>query len=144
MTDVSSRQDAVSRGDKKLDLVKETSFIVDTRFNDMTDFDITVDPGVIWDDLNTFNEESFDGKFEITHVENKHILLSLKAEEQGQQDLKIKVKFFQIPNEDGRFRIKFVRKSGELDRWYSIFSEMKESNLSDVLARTQAPELVAQ
>ena len=144
MTDVSSRQDAVSRGDKKLDLVKQSSFIVDNRFNDMTDFDITVDPGVIWDDLNTFNEESYDGKFEITHVENKHILLLLKAEEQGQQDLKIKVKFFQIPNEHGRYRIKFVRKSGELDRWYSIFCEMKDGNLSDVLARTQAAELVSQ
>jgi len=110
----------------------------------MTDFDITVDPGVIWDDLNAFNEDNYEGKFEISHVENKHILLTLKAEEQGQADLKVKVKFFQIPNEECRYRIKFVRKTGELDRWYSIFSEMKENQLSDVLARTNAPELVAQ
>jgi len=143
MTDVSSRQDAVSRGDKRLDLVRQSSFI-DTRFNDMTDFDVTVDPGVIWDDLNAFNEDNFDGKMTISHVENKHILIEMKAEEQGQTDLKVKVKFFQVPSEEGRYRVKFVRKSGEIDRWYSIFNDMKENQLSDVQSRTLAPELVAQ
>lgn len=141
MTDVSSK-DAISRGDKRLDLVKETSFLVDKRFNDMTDFDITVAPGVVWDELNAYNEDNFEGRFEITHVENKHILLNLKAEEAGQQDLKVKVKFFQIPGENERYRVKFVRKTGELDRWYSIFNEMKENQLEGVLAKTLAPELV--
>lgn len=40
-----------------LDLVQEKSVIRTKKFNDLTDFDIMVDPGVIWDDLNTFNED---------------------------------------------------------------------------------------
>lgn len=39
--------------EKNLDLFK---------FNDMTDHDIDVSPGTIWDDLNEFNSEYFDGK----------------------------------------------------------------------------------
>ena len=63
MTNASSRDDTTPRGDAMLDLVKQSSFIVDKRFNDMTDFDISVEPGVIWDDLNNFNTDYFDDQF---------------------------------------------------------------------------------
>jgi hypothetical protein len=42
----------------------------------MTDFDVDVVPGVIFDDLNSFNEEYRDGKLTIEKVDNKHILIT--------------------------------------------------------------------
>jgi hypothetical protein len=109
----------------------------------MTDFDITVQPGVIWDDLNNFNEDMFEQKFEINKNEGKHIHLSYK--EEGAQDLIVKVKFFELPgseNSTDRIRVRFVKKSGELDKWYSIFNDMKESILKDVLCAPEQPDLL--
>jgi len=40
-----------------LELVREQSVIDYLRFNDLTDFDIDVVPGVLWDDLNTYKQE---------------------------------------------------------------------------------------
>ena len=65
-----------------LDLVKQTSVIGLRRFNDMTDFDIKVNPGVIWDELNTFNTDMFDDKFEMEKKEGKCILLKLKSQDE--------------------------------------------------------------
>ena len=60
----------------------------------MTDFDIDVAPGVVWDDLNTFNAEHLDSKMKIEHVENKCIKMTLPAADETAQDLIVKVKFF--------------------------------------------------
>lgn len=73
----SSRSDTECRGDRMLDLVKKTSVLDVCRFNFITDYDITVAPGVIWDDLNTFNAEFFEGKMKIEQCEGKHILLTV-------------------------------------------------------------------
>jgi len=59
----------------------------------MTDYDITVDPGVIWDDLRQWNTENYENKFEIEHVENKHILMKLSGDADS-SDIVVKVKFF--------------------------------------------------
>lgn len=40
-----------------LELVREQSVIDYSRFNDLTDFDTNVVPGVFWDDLNTYKSE---------------------------------------------------------------------------------------
>jgi len=32
------------------------------KFNDLTDYDIDVDPGVVWDDIQRFNTEFKDSK----------------------------------------------------------------------------------
>ena len=120
-----------------LDLVKLTSVLNIKRFNDLNDFDITVDPGVIWDDLNTFNSDFFEDQFVIEKKEGKHILMTLKGNEEDTQELKVKVKFFRVPSEDeedsSRIRLRFVRKTGEIDRWYSILNQMIEATLVDVL-----------
>jgi serine/threonine protein kinase len=135
MTNASSRDDTVSRGDSMLDLVKQTSVINNKRFNDMSDFDISVEPGVIWDDLNTFNTDHFDEQFTIEKKDGMHILMTLKAKETGTQDLQVKVKFFQLPEseDEKKIRIRFVRKTGEIDKWYSIFNDMREAVLHDIL-----------
>jgi len=60
----SSREDTKSRGDNQLlEIVRQTSEknLDLFKFNDMTDHDIDVAPGTIWDDLNEFNSEYFDG-----------------------------------------------------------------------------------
>ena len=40
-----------------LELVREQSVIDFARFNDLTDFDTNVVPGVFWDDLNAYKAE---------------------------------------------------------------------------------------
>lgn len=126
-------QDYSSRG--MLDLVRTTSVIDIKRFNDMNDFDISVGPESVWDELNNFNTDGFDEQFNIEKKDGKHILMTLKGDD-GSQDLKVKVKFFQVPDaeEDSKIRVRFVRKTGEIDKWYSILREMKESSyLKDIL-----------
>ena len=44
-------------------------------------FDITVNPGVVWDDLNTFNAENNENKWEITKNEGKGFIISGPAAE---------------------------------------------------------------
>jgi len=48
-----------------LALVRETSAINLNayKFNDMTDFDVEVDPTEIWDELNTYNTDCFNERF---------------------------------------------------------------------------------
>jgi hypothetical protein len=146
MTAESSREDVVSRGDQMLDLVRQRSVIDTAIFNDMTDFDIDVVPGVMWDDLNTFNAEHQDGKMKIEKVDNKHIIITLPEEEGVSQELVVKVKFFNLPDaeETGstKTRVKFIRKRGDLDKWYSMFKDMKDAVLEDILIAPIQPILV--
>jgi serine/threonine protein kinase len=89
-----SRENVECRGDAMLDLVRQTSALAICKFNDMTDHDIDVAPGVVWDDLNNFNAEHLDGKMKIEHVENKCIKMTLPGNDETAQDLIVKVKFF--------------------------------------------------
>lgn len=76
-----------------------------------------------------------DGKLKIEKADGKHILVTLPAEEDGDQDLVVKVKFFALPgfDDNSRLRVRFVRKRGEIDRWYSTFKDMKDAVLEDIL-----------
>jgi hypothetical protein len=115
----------------------------------MTDFDIDVAPGVVFDDLVSFNEEQAEGKMNIEVVENKHILITQKDEEgeadgNATNDLVVKVKFFELEKNDegvpSRMRVRFIRKRGDMNQWYTTFQEMKDSGMSEILL---APKLVA-
>lgn len=61
----------------------------------MTDFDIDVVPGVIWDDIQSYNTEFYDNKMVIEKVENKHIKITIPDEEseENKNDIIVKVKF---------------------------------------------------
>jgi len=65
----SSREAANSRAvdEPMLELVRQTSVknLELFKFNDMTDHDIDVTPGTIWEDLNEFNCEYFDNKLQL-------------------------------------------------------------------------------
>jgi len=127
-----SREDVNSRGDSMLDLVKQTSMLQYRQFNDMTDYHIDVVPGVIFDDLNTYNAEYKDGKLVIEKLDNKHIIITQKdenseAEGNAANDLVVKVKFFcpeSEANEEGapsRTRVRFTKKRGDINEWYAMF-----------------------
>jgi len=49
----------------------------------MTDFDIEVAPGVIFDDLQMANEEQFEGKWTVEKVEGKHLKITIPGDEEG-------------------------------------------------------------
>jgi len=119
-----------------LELVREQSIIDYARFNDQTDFDIDVVPGVLWDDLNTYKAEH-NNALQVEKVEGKYFKLSLPASEENPSDLCVKVKFFKQSgaDEEARTRVKFVRKRGDLAQWYTMFNEMKDVALSDILLK---------
>lgn len=133
----SSREDVNSRGDTMLDLVRQVSVLDCCKFNDMTDFDLEVVPGVVFDDLNTYNAEHMEGKLQIEKIDNKCIRLTQPADGEDAQELVVKVKFLKQGegDEEGlqRTRVRFVRKRGDLEQWYKMFKEMREAVMDDIL-----------
>jgi len=120
-TAASSRDDTSVRGDLCLDLVRQQSVIDLRRFNDQTDFDIDVAPGVIWDDIQRFNTEFKEELLTLEKIDNKCIKITEKAATEDAADLVVKVKFFQLDppsQEDGvpaRTRVRFNKKSGDIE-----------------------------
>lgn len=93
----------------------------------MTDFDIDYEPGVIYEELNNFNTEYFDSKMKVeVNLERKWIKLEIDETEEHSKML-IKLKFFELPSnseeedEAKRYRVRIVKKRGEIAKWYEIF-----------------------
>lgn len=93
----------------------------------MTDFDIDYEPGVIHEELNNFNTEYFESKLKIeTNLEKKWIKMEM-GETEEHSKLLVKLKFFELPagseeDEDAkRYRVRIVKKRGEIAKWYEIF-----------------------
>lgn len=58
----------------------------------MTDHDIDVSPGLIFEELNNFNSDYFESKLKIeSNMDKKYIRMSMEG-------LDVKVKFFQLEN----------------------------------------------
>ena len=123
-TDVSSRENVEARGEDMLELVKDKP-IITTKFNDLTDFDLEITPGVVYDDLNSFNEEVFDGKMKIAVVPNKHIQITIQTDDEEAHDIVVKVKFYRVEDSE-RLRVRFIRKRGDLLEWAKTLKEIKE------------------
>ena len=70
----------------------------------------------------------------------------MKDPETNQIEFKVKVKFFSLNNvdidneESQRIRIKFIKKQGNLQKWYECFEEMKDNVLNDILMTPQSNE----
>ena len=128
----SSREGASSRGvDALLKIVRQASLVDCYRFNDMTDFDIDVQPGDVWEELNSFNCDMFDSKLTLDlNIEKRHIKLKLaepttiepsevskfcKEEPLEIQPLEVKVKFYYVnePTEEGEEGEQQERDEGE-------------------------------
>merc|ERR1719329_1552061 len=112
-----SGEEKVKRGDEDLlELVRQTSAAAlnTFKFNDMTDFDIECEPGLVWEQLSEYNVDCFDSRFKIeTNREKKYLRLTTQQDEEY-GELDVKVKFFALENaadEDEesipRYRVKF-------------------------------------
>jgi hypothetical protein len=155
--DTSSRETDTNRGasSEMNQLIRQMSLenLRLYRFNDMADHDIDVDPSVIWEDLNMFNVDYFDEKLKIdANLEKKYITIQMNDEKTNEVDFLVKAKFFNLSNEDTetegseevsedapkRLRLKFIKKRGDLQKWYEVFDQMKETVLEDVLLAPEA------
>ena len=133
------------RGDKLLQLVRKipSHGINKYHFNDMSDFDINVFPLVVWNELNNFNADMYEGQLAIEQdVDKQCIVISQGDQEDASKNLQVKVKFYntsgeEIDEEDEsakpRIRIQFKKKRGDLASWYEIFKQIRETTLKDVL-----------
>ena len=72
------------------------------------------------------------------NIEKKYFKLVVPDSE-GCNDLTVKIKFMDLKqnNEDedqpSRLRVRFVKKRGDLSKWYQIFNDMKDAVLEDIL-----------
>lgn len=71
-----------------LELVRQMPSVgLDTyKFNDQTDFDIDVVPGVVWDELNTFNTDYYEDKLQIEAVPEKRCFMITQADEEDESN----------------------------------------------------------
>lgn len=66
----------------------------------MVDHDIEVMPGQIWEELNEFNEDSFEGKLNLNYnKDKKHITIEMQDPETGSHHFLVKAKFFALNHE---------------------------------------------
>ena len=65
----------------------------------------------------------------LEHVKQKHILITIKAEEEDECDTVIKVKFYSKGDGSNELLVSFTRKSGDLMKWYDNFKIIKEIGL---------------
>lgn len=108
------------------------------KFNDMTDHDIDVSPGTIWEDIKEFNAEYFEGRMQLVqNLDKKYFKLIFEDEEI--QKLEVKVTFLDLNEEDEdedvpkRLRMRLVKKKGSLQKWYSILKDMQDTVFEDTL-----------
>ena len=172
------REDVECRGDDLLQLVRMTDDLTLRQFNDRTDYDIDVNPGTIFDDLQAFNAEQCDGKMKVAVYNKKHDetlmsgimitaseveinkLVDVWRQDDKQPALNIsdapesfaddgekitevaddgaqivaKVRFYKDDSdEEGRTRVRFTRKAGNILVWNNLFNKMKEMQMTDVL-----------
>ena len=124
------------RGPPMLELVREKPENFENfKFNDMTDYDIDYAPGVVFEELNNFNENFYEKKLNIELNADKKWI---KIHQEGTEELmplKIKVKFFDVtekPEDEEeevipRYRIRMIKQVGDLAQWYDILENMKKT-----------------
>lgn len=61
----------------------------------MTDFVYLGKPGHIYDGLDAFNQNEYENKMTLKHIENKHILIKIAAEDEDENETVVKVKFYE-------------------------------------------------
>ena len=149
-----TREETNCRGDDYVSMIREVDSLKDLQlvgFNDRNEFDIDVAPGVIYEDLCAWNTEVYKEAMQIDIVEKegapRNILLTINdpnnvasvETEEGVQTAEadkivVKVKFFSaLDDEEGKVRVRFHRKRGNMIEWTRIFDEIKKTHLGDVL-----------
>ena len=108
------------------------------KFNDLVDHDVEVMPGTIWEELNMFNEDLFEGKLKLDYNSDKqYMTIEMSDPETGALDFLVKAKFFALNNteedEPMRLRLRLTKKRGNLHKWYDVLNEMKETGFDEIL-----------
>jgi hypothetical protein len=108
------------------------------KFNDLVDHDVEVMPGTIWEELNMFNEDLFEGKLKLDYNSDKqYMTIEMSDPETGALDFLVKAKFFALNNteedEPMRLRLRLTKKRGDLQKWYDVLNEMKETGFDEIL-----------
>jgi len=102
-TNASSRdEDKNYRGGDMKELVRQASEseLQLYKFNDMVDHDIEVMPGQVWEELNVFNEDLFEGKLNLNfNQDKKYITIEMQDADTGCQDFLVKAKFYALNNQ---------------------------------------------
>jgi len=63
--------------------------------------DISVTPDVIWEELNNFSQEYFDGELNLElNLEKQYIKMIFPSDSEENDDLIMKVKFFDLNTEE--------------------------------------------
>jgi len=124
---MSKDDDKNYRGGEMKELVRQASAsqLEIYKFNDMVDHDIEVMPGTIWEELNMFNEDLFEGKLTLDYNQDKqYMTIQMSDPETKELDFLVKAKFFalndteedqkQYEGEPPRLRLRLVKKKGDL------------------------------
>ena len=128
--------DNAMRGEPLLELVREKPENLENfMFNDMTDYEIDFFPGIVYEALGDFNENYYEKKLNIELNKDKKFIMIHQEETEENMALKVKVKFFDVTEqpEDAeeepipRFRVRMVKKQGDIAHWYEILKMMKET-----------------
>ena len=108
------------------------------RFNDMMDHDIQTSPDTVWEELNQFNVEMYDSKLTLEANAEKRCFYIEEKDESGASLFLVKVKFYEqdpevCDGEEGRLRLRFTKKRGDLLSWHALLKKMNETFFSDIL-----------
>jgi len=86
---MSKEDDKNYRGGPMKELVREASVseLELYKFNDLVDHDIEVMPGTIWEELNMYNEDIYEGKLKLDYNSDKQFIsIEMKDPETGLLD----------------------------------------------------------
>lgn len=95
-----------------------------------------------------FNIDLFEEKLKLDmNMDKKYFTIQMNDPETDELDFKIKVKFFGLQDKENyesdepqRLRMKFIKKQGDLQKWYDVLQEMKDNVLDDILMTPETNE----
>lgn len=152
LTAASSNQGDTRAGkgaDSRLVLVRQAASDSNHKgyqFNDKTDFITECDPGYIVEKFQEFNANHCNNELEV-EINDEKKWVKIKKGEKG-ADLTVKVKFFKdgeaAEGEDQKYRLKFIKKRGNLMDWYEMQQDMREQILEGSICEQGAYVEVAE
>jgi len=97
------------RGEDFKDLILKKEQYNAKTFNDQTDFLFEGVPGHLYESLEEFNTEGFEGKMTIEYIPNKNIKITIPSNDEEIPNTVVKVKFYESENE-GQLIAHFYKK----------------------------------
>ena len=92
----------------------------------MTDYVFSGKPGNVHHALDEYSQENPECKLTLEHVQYKHILIKVPAEDDDEHETVVKAKFYEQGEE---LLVSFTRKQGNIAKWYALLEKMKATSL---------------